>query len=106
MLKVGCLVAIISVSAAPAAFGQATTTPSLEVVVDAGGRLGNGWVEGSLCLHAQKVCEIGLYNTNTQEVARLGAKVFSGFEATGNGREIRRSESALAKAIRLKPTSN
>jgi hypothetical protein len=45
---------------------------------------------------------MALMNPGTDEVARMGGVLGTDFELTGNGLEIRRAETALDRAIRLK----
>jgi hypothetical protein len=41
-------------------------------------------------------------NPETGEVARMGDAVGTDFELTGNGQELRRAETAMDKAIRMR----
>lgn len=80
-----------------------TSEPSRsERVVTAQGQPVAPWVEKRYCATEASVCEPMIVNPETGEIAKLGSRLGSRFELTGNGQELRRAETAMDKAIRLK----
>jgi hypothetical protein len=73
-----------------------------ERVATADGRAVSPWVEKQYCPDAGSTCQRMVVDPETGEIARLGNRVNSRFELTGNGQELRRAETAMDKAIRLK----
>lgn len=93
---------VMGLSLAPAASGQEASQVKLEVIVSASGEPAAPWVSRELCQKSTGRCAMALMNADTGEVARMGSALGTDFELTGNGQEIRRAESAMEKAIRLK----
>jgi len=71
------------------------------VVVAADGQLVSPWIAKDACVTGTTTCKAMIVNPVTSEIAKLGDRLSSRFEMTGNGLEIRRAESALAQATRL-----
>ncbi len=94
---------ILVFALAPAARGQqSASAPTLEVIVSASGATAAPWVTRELCQKSTARCAMAVMNLETGEVARMGDAVGTDFELTGNGQELRRVETAMDKAIRLK----
>lgn len=89
-----------------AAGQQATAGYTGEVIVTGDGKAVAPWVERELCRRTTAKCEIALINAETNEIAMMGGILGTDFERTQNGREIRRAETALAKAVRLRAATN
>lgn len=91
---------------APAAVSQQTPAPYVgEIVMTANGQPAAPWMTRELCRDGASTCATALMNPETDEIAMMGGVVGTDFERTGNGQEIRRAETALAKAIRLEAAS-
>jgi predicted transglutaminase-like cysteine proteinase len=98
---------VLSLAVSPMAAAQeAATGNKLEVIVSASGEPMSPWVFRQLCQKSNGRCALALMNPATGEVARMGGNLGTDFEFTGNGQELRRAETALDRAIRLKATSN
>lgn len=93
---------LIAFGSQNAARAQAASEYVGEIVIDTSGKPVAPWTERQICSEDTKNCRIILINSSTLEVARVGARWTSEFEATGKGAEGRRAEPARAKAIRLK----
>jgi len=93
---------VMGVLLAPVAAGQETAAAKLEVIVSASGEATAPWVLRKLCQKSTGRCAMALMNPETGEVARMGDTLGTDFELTGNGQELRRAETALDKAVRLK----
>ena len=93
---------ILVLSLIPVARGQEPTGPRLEVIVSATGETAAPWVRRELCQKSTGRCAMAVTNPETGEVARMGDVVGTDFELTGNGQELRRAETAIDKAIRLR----
>lgn len=91
---------------APAAVSQQTPAPYFgEIVMTANGQPASPWIARELCRDGANSCATALMNPETDEIAMMGGVLGTDFERTGNGQEIRRAETALAKAIRLEAAS-
>ncbi|MEY2759837.1 MAG: hypothetical protein RIR33_3615 [Pseudomonadota bacterium] len=101
-MRLGLTGLILVFALAPAASGQETSAPKLEVIVSASGATAVPWVTRALCQKSKGRCAMAVMNPETGEVARMGDAVGTDFELTGNGQELRRVETAMDKAIRLK----
>lgn len=98
-----CLAALLIAFGSPnAARAQAASQYAGEIVIDTSGKPVAPWTERQICSGGTKNCRVILINSNTLEVAKVGARWTSEFEPTGRGAEGRRAEAAMAKAIRLK----
>lgn len=93
---------VLVVSLMPVASGQEPAGPRLEVIVSAAGETAAPWVTRELCQKSTGRCAMAVTNPETGEVARMGDVVGTDFELTGKGQELRRAETAIDKAIRLK----
>lgn len=71
-----------------------------EIVMTPSGQLVAPWKEIRSCDEKGK-CIVVVANPKTREIARYEGRWSSRFELTGNGRQVRRAETALAKAQRL-----
>jgi hypothetical protein len=76
-----------------------------EIVMTQSGDLKPPWKKYRWC-KTDASCSTLIRNPVTHEVARLGDRWSSRFEPTGRGQEVRRVESAMAKAIRLSDAKN
>ena len=95
------LLAITAMAAPSGAIAQ-TAEPSVgEVVMTQDGVLARPWKEVRACV-SESHCDVAVLNARTYEVARYGERWSTKFEPTGKGKEVRRAETAMAKAIRLK----
>lgn len=86
------------------AFAQtpsSTGAPQLEIIMNSAGQLMGAWVQESVCQPNGAKCVTAIFNSETGEGAKTGDRICSGFEASGNGQEIRRAENAMSKARRL-----
>ena len=86
--------------------GVAQAQPVAEqpaVVQSADGKLLSPWVEKRVCpTRGDTTCRNVIVDPATREIAKLDNRWTSKFEATGNGLEVRRAESARDKAAKLK----
>lgn len=71
-----------------------------EIIMTASGEFTGDWKEVRVCKDRAQ-CVFAVINMKTREGARLGDRWASKFEQTGNGKEVRRAETALAKSIRV-----
>jgi predicted transglutaminase-like cysteine proteinase len=85
-----------------AAAQELGASAKLEVIVSPSGEAAAPWVFRQLCQKSTGRCAMALMNPGTGEVARMGGMLGTDFELTGNGQEIRRAETAMDRAIRLK----
>ena len=94
---------VMGLSLAPVAAAQeAGAGGRLEVIVSASGEIAAPWVMRELCQKSTGRCAMAVTNPETGEVARMGDVLGTDFELTGNGQELRRAETAIDKAIRLR----
>ncbi|MEY2758101.1 MAG: hypothetical protein RIR33_1879 [Pseudomonadota bacterium] len=100
LLSIGLVMGVLLAPVAAAQEPGATT--KLEVIVSPSGEAAAPWVFRQLCQKSTGRCMMALMNPGTDEVARMGGVLGTDFELTGNGLEIRRAETALDRAIRLK----
>lgn len=86
--------------------GVAQAQPVAEqpaVVQSADGKLLSPWVEKRVCpTRGDTTCRNVIVDPATREIAKLDNRWTSKFEATGNGLEVRRAESARDKAAKRK----
>jgi hypothetical protein len=101
MLRKGFFISAIALATPALASAQAVKSYAGEVVMKATGELAAGWQEMRMCV-TQERCAMAVYNPTTREVARFGDRWATKFAPTGNGQEVQRAESAMAKAVRLK----
>ena len=73
-----------------------------ETVMTRDGFLAAPWKEVRACKNKEMTegCVTAVVHAKTREIARAGAKWSSKFEPTGSGKEVRRAETAMDKAIR------
>lgn len=93
---------LIALGSPSRANAQAASQYVGEIVMDASGKPMAPWTERQICRQGAVNCRIILINSKTLEVAKVGGRWTSEFEATGRGSEGRRTEPAMAKAIRLR----
>lgn len=92
----------VALTVMPTALAQGARDYRGEVVMTAEGAPVLPWVSKEVCSTSRGVCRNMIVNSQTGEIAILGSRLQSRFEATGNGKEVQRAESVLDKAIRLK----
>lgn len=93
------VVVVLAASTIPTATAQQSSKAG-EVIVTSSGQLVPPWKEVKACI--KEKCSVAIANPETHEVARYGDRWATKFEATGNGREVRRAEAEIDKARRLK----
>lgn len=71
-----------------------------EIVMTAAGTLVAPWVETTGCRDKNAGCPMIIVNLKTREIARVDDRWSTRFQPSGNGQEIRRVETSLAKAER------
>jgi hypothetical protein len=81
----------------------APTAPALETIMNRNGDLVAPWKYVRACRDEKRTqCSMAVVHSKTREIAKVGEQWSSRFERTGNGLEVKRAESAIAKAARLK----
>ena len=99
-LSASVLAAAVLVSV-PGAGAQVAGSTAGELIVSPDGQPVSPWVAKQACVAGTDTCKTMIVNPVTNEIAKLGDQLSSRFELTGNGQEVKRAESALAKAARL-----
>lgn len=96
-----CLLTAALACAVPASSGQVSREYLGEAIVSSSGQVVAPWVAKQGCKRGTQDCVTLIVNPNTGEIALIGERMSSRFERTGNGQEVRRAETTLAKARRL-----
>ena len=89
------------VLAAPTGQAQQAKAYKGEAVVTAEGKLASPWIERKACVEGTTTCKTMIVNPNTHEIAKLGDRWSTKFAPTGNGHEVQRAETEIAKTKRL-----
>jgi hypothetical protein len=85
----------------PTAVGQVPEPKALETVITRSGEVVMPWEKRQICRRTTGRCDWAVVNLETGEIARMGEVLGSEFEATSNGQEVRRAETARDRAVRL-----
>ena len=100
--------AVLALGLACPAFAQAvpktgSSALAQEMIMSRSGELVAPWKYVRACRDkALTQCSTAVVNSKTREIAQVGGQWSSRFEKTGDGQEVKRAESAKAKAARLK----